>query len=1563
MIMKKLIIAFLVFGLIPICAKTQTTVTITNCVDARVDSDQPNANFGSHYELSVYSKYEGVTKNSRAYLRFLLDTSQIPANANIISAKLYLYRNGNPEFAQPYSHTGNNQLKISRTIGSINFSMLTWNTQPSTTTTNQVSIPKSSSPFQHLEADVTDIIRDIYESGNNFGMSLQLQDETPDKSWSFCASEHPNSALRPKLVVTYVANRQIILNREMIYANYLTRGEGAKPIDSLIDEQGSNVPLTKFQLPAYYDTAQINIAKLTNAEIIIDLNDSFELDNVSFYDTYNSDTIFIYTGNLNSWTYSGFVFTGTYNTWINLNLNQAKSRYLKIVFRSNLAIVNEIKLYGKLHKINSIKNSEIIKKQYTLPKIEELLGVNGHWWDSAKYINCGGNFREYRHLWWNDGGRKNNYFVLDSIDLGHTYTGYPNNKFAFSDTIERDYREWPWGSQYENFYRNWKDSGNFTILATIQGSPFYINPGKHELVIPTYPNQNKNDANSYKAHADFMYQFTARFGSVKFLRNKEIDLIDDKLRLRTPNSCSPRTGLNYINYIENWNEPDNEFAIYNNLHLKDKYFTPFNFAAMCSMDFDGHEKSDTTVGAKNADSTTKFVMGSLMEIDIDYLKSMKLWFDNNRTDKIFASDVINVHHYSRLFKKNHPTIDSIGISPEQDSLKYRLKKLVDFRNNQLPDKEIWLTEFGYDTDTPSALLAPQIGPYNTEETQGRWLLRSFLEIAAAGIDKAYWFQISDNLSGVGYKFSSTGLVTSNYTRIKPSWYYMKGMKETLKGSRFSKELASGNPNINLYEFKTDNNDTIIYAVWCNTSNNTVINNYKLGIGKEQCKVEYILPYANHSLWHTSNLTVAADSVVIDSITELVTFIRVIKPRITTNLLATVNHTGLYTENKICKGDSVYHLYLTQFSPICRYWIEVFRIDTNIAYSGNYGKQSNSVYKLYDSTTALPQQFSFPGFYFEAGAVYKIIFRAKNCNDTCIIQVNEFEISVPFKVSIEAVKVNVSEQLLANSLGAVVKLKGIMKGFNAITDSFEWWPPSGLSYPNNLRDSLNQIANYIEGVDSITYFLYGKSTTDCYDTAQFTLKHNKLAFVNNTNDTLCLNNNNLIMGNRIEESLIFGVLYYLSGGPGQQFHQNLNSNTWQYIYGAQNYQGLSGFLLSESAKNLMSSKPALQIFLENRDNWFEFYNRSWYANYINEFYFGDRDVALNNFYSEINNDGTLTNYLNPNNLNNYQWDDSHINDIHELLLLFLDNKTSTWVPYDQYTYILVETIPFESSWEYANFELDETQNNLTWFDLPNANATNWNNHFIVNHSPIKNTKYRFTVIDNINSFIEYDIKSVFIDTTTVIPYFQPYVQTDTSTIYFVNLSEPFNVTTHFEWNFGDGSDASTEPDPLHTFPKSDSTYWVCMTLFNKCITNGLQWCDSIRVNNNQNGLLSQLPPDKPLNFNTKLNQDELRGISKNGLIQELEQKINKNKKVAHKGIRLTAMPNPFSQYTTIHYQIDELNEKAAIELTNSIGITVYKDEITTAEGSKVIHNNGLAKGIYHCRIFNQNHSTAIKLVIE
>lgn len=164
-------------------------------------------------------------------------------------------------------------------------------------------------------------------------------------------------------------------------------------------------------------------------------------------------------------------------------------------------------------------------------------------------------------------------------------------------------------------------------------------------------------------------------------------------------------------------------------------------------------------------------------------------------------------------------------------MKEKLEKFVDYRNRYLPGKEVWITEFGYDTNQGSPQKVTAIGTMSVQEVQANWIVRSYLAAAAAGIDKAAMYMLRDVDANSSTQFDSSGLTASKNAGWTPkvSWYYVYTLKNRLNGMKYIGEQASNNPNVRIYKFKSATSSAGAYVVWSPTSSDTKVNNYSLAL--------------------------------------------------------------------------------------------------------------------------------------------------------------------------------------------------------------------------------------------------------------------------------------------------------------------------------------------------------------------------------------------------------------------------------------------------------------------------------------------------------------------------------------------------------------------------------------------------------------------------------------------------------------------------------------------------------------------------------------------------------------
>lgn len=184
-----------------------------------------STNYGD-YSLMIADAWthSGYTTKSRALIDIDLDL--IPDFSTITSAKLSLF-SPSPQSSSSYKHISNiimgsstyssNASYIKRVTELWDENEVTWNTQPATTSENQVSFDQSVSESQdYLEIDIIDLASDLYQDKyGSQGLMLQLQNENRYTRMSFASSDHSDLSLHPKLDLSYTT----MLNTKTISAS------------------------------------------------------------------------------------------------------------------------------------------------------------------------------------------------------------------------------------------------------------------------------------------------------------------------------------------------------------------------------------------------------------------------------------------------------------------------------------------------------------------------------------------------------------------------------------------------------------------------------------------------------------------------------------------------------------------------------------------------------------------------------------------------------------------------------------------------------------------------------------------------------------------------------------------------------------------------------------------------------------------------------------------------------------------------------------------------------------------------------------------------------------------------------------------------------------------------------------------------------------------------------------------------------------------------------------------------------------------------------------------------
>lgn len=588
-------------------------------------------------------------------------------------------------------------------------------------------------------------------------------------------------------------------DRIRLSPDMLTNLSGQRPAVELVDEQDlAGDPRTgdAQQPKTVYSNGWINAKLYYPLSIVVDLGVTYDLTDVCYFDAEDQGVLSVDCRDADAWKplFSGPL--SEHRRWVTRNV-AVGTRYVRLTFESPSSLVAEIALYGMARGPVPAAPQPV---SHSRPLMDSFIGVNGFVDDPVDRIAACGHLREYHQWQWDEG------------NTDASYPGYPGHQLAWSPS----WVSGPgWGWDFDRFYQQLKTAG-VEAAPCLQGCAPYLvgydsNRGDEKPVIkggdPTQPR-------SYVAHASYLFQFAARYGGTP---------VDETL-LKLKSGQPVRSGLGLVRYMENWNEPDKWWK------SRAEMFSPIELAAMCSADYDGHRGSmGRTVGVKNADPGMRLVMGGLARPEIEYLKAMKLWSDLNRGGD-FPADVVNLHHYSND-TGGQGGQSKTGVSPEADGLRERFERVVEWRNRFLPDREVWISEFGYDTNPNSSQHAPAIGAADAEEVQAQWIVRSFLALAAAGVDRAQVYMLRDVNPASATQYDSSGL-TSEKGKHEPkrAWYYLAALRSALRGTRFEAEIPSGDARVRIHKFRSD--DTAprhVYVLWCPTVNQTQVQGFELDV--------------------------------------------------------------------------------------------------------------------------------------------------------------------------------------------------------------------------------------------------------------------------------------------------------------------------------------------------------------------------------------------------------------------------------------------------------------------------------------------------------------------------------------------------------------------------------------------------------------------------------------------------------------------------------------------------------------------------------------------------------------
>ena len=159
-------------------------------------------------------------------------------------------------------------------------------------------------------------------------------------------------------------------------------------------------------------------------------------------------------------------------------------------------------------------------------------------------------------------------------------------------------------------------------------------------------------------------------------------------------------------------------------------------------------------------------------------------------------DIVNIHDYAEV--EGWPTWRrSYAEDPKINFLR-DIGHVLAWRTEHAPDKEVWLTEFGWDATTKPRPTSGDFAKWegSTETQQALWSVRAFLVLAATELDRAYLYFFNDD--DTPHLHGSSG-ITRNFVP-KPSFHALAHLQQTLGDYRF-KRAISARPEVFDYEFE------------------------------------------------------------------------------------------------------------------------------------------------------------------------------------------------------------------------------------------------------------------------------------------------------------------------------------------------------------------------------------------------------------------------------------------------------------------------------------------------------------------------------------------------------------------------------------------------------------------------------------------------------------------------------------------------------------------------------------------------------------------------------------------
>lgn len=544
--------------------------------------------------------------------------------------------------------------------------------------------------------------------------------------------------------------------------------------------------------------------------IVIDLRVPYKVSEIYVYDhSREQDSFWIYTGTMKAWKQKAAMVTkGDISQWgwRKIPINDS-TRFVMIKLNSWEADIREAVFYGCAYQTPPPVPEWTYKGERLPAKtVKEFLGVNSYQTVPRQWLAPFYTTRVYT--------------PVDLFDRD-TVHEYPNQQY--------DVQVHGWYNNGVQDYTFFPDSvvrySNARIWYSLLGVPYYLKKqGKTDRDRPvTTPGMDTESPYSYARHGNLLWNIAALYGAQ----------VQDTNQIQIFNR--PRfTARNVLRYYENGNEVDANWE-------SERYSNPVEYFAMSSADWDGHENTmGPRIGLKHADSNALLVNAGFVSLDTNRLKTLAFLSRNLRNDGQFLwKGGIQYHMYSFNGKGRFQAEDfahsTRALSPEEDSVRWKLTKVRNTTYRFQPGVECILGEYGYDKYQGSKNAVPMVKGYDARQSQAIMLLRGINAVAFSGFDRLllYWIKDDSGEGEPGYDgvFLSSGLVHQKGSTFTPypSWYFISTLVQRL-GDYYPEKIISEKGNVWIYRYRHRmDRSRAAYFVYAPTYNGTVVDNYSLDI--------------------------------------------------------------------------------------------------------------------------------------------------------------------------------------------------------------------------------------------------------------------------------------------------------------------------------------------------------------------------------------------------------------------------------------------------------------------------------------------------------------------------------------------------------------------------------------------------------------------------------------------------------------------------------------------------------------------------------------------------------------